>query len=107
MATIDRIDGFSFVFDEPGGTSHLLPGRPLEQTRRVDRPPGSGFAVWLSSFSGSFVSGTMLRQRPLGQFRVSVGIRDTNVLVCRVRLTDENMDDPVRVRVGACVMFLS
>ncbi|MFA7440481.1 MAG: hypothetical protein WCZ66_05870 [Sphingomonadaceae bacterium] len=108
MTTIAGIVSFSFDFDEPGGRDHLLPGRPLVQTQTLDRPRGSGFVVGLSGFNAAFVTGgNFLTQRPLGQFRVNVGIRNFNELVCSVRLTDENMDDAIRVIVRGTVMFFT
>lgn len=107
MASIVGVVPFSFTFFEPGGTDHLLPGRPLEQTQTVNRPRGAGFMVSLSGFSGAFVTngGNLLTQRPFGQFEVFAGIRDVNVLVCRVRLTDENSDDPIKINVRGTVLF--
>jgi hypothetical protein len=98
----------SFDFFEPGGPAHLLPGRPLEQTRSFTRPRGSGFFITLSTISGAFVhpDGRTLTQRPLGQFLVTVGVRSPDTIVCRVRLTDENMDDAVSIQVrGALVLI--
>jgi hypothetical protein len=98
----------TFDFFEPGGPDHLLPGRPLEQSVTFTRPPGSGFAVILHGFNGAFVHPDQtLTQRPLGQFRVSVGVAQPNTLVCRVRLTDENMDDPIRIVVQTSVMLFT
>jgi hypothetical protein len=97
-----------FEFFEPGGTSHLLPGRPLEQSVPFTLPQGAGFFVTIRSFTGAFVHpDKTLTQRPFGLFSVSVGVRDRSVLVCRVRLTDENMDDAVLIRVGAFVMMFT
>ena len=107
MFSIIDIVGFLFDFFEPGGTNNLLPGRPLEQTRRIQRPRGSGAAVWLTTISGAFVTGggRTLTDRPLGQFRVKVGLREPDILVCQVRLTDENMDDAIRIQVRGAVLF--
>ena len=104
MFTIRRFEDILFDFNEPGGTSHLLPGRPLEQSRRFDRERDAGAAVWLTSVNGAFVNGGSLGDRPLGQIRASVGIRDSAV-VCRVRLTDRNMDDAIRFQVRCTVMI--
>ncbi len=78
-----------------------------EQTSAVPLPPGAGFITLLNSLDYAFVrspGSTTLTERPLGQFHVAVGMRGNN-LVCRVRLTDTNADDPVRVRVTAGVLF--
>jgi hypothetical protein len=109
MASILGGEAFFFDFFEPGGPNNLKPGRPLEQSRRINRPAGSGFMVSLSQINGAFVTGggNTLTQRPLGQFNVRVGVRDPNILVCRVRLTDENMDDPIRIQVGGFVLFFA
>lgn len=109
MFSIVKIDGFFFDFFEPGGPDHLLPGRPLEQTATIVRPSGAGFMVCLNLINGAFVTngGANLTQRPLGQFNVSAGFRDPNTLVCRVRLTDENMDDPIRIQVRGAVLFFA
>jgi hypothetical protein len=97
-----------FEFFEPGGTAHLLPGRPLEQSAPFTLPQGAGFFVTLSSFTGAFVHPDKnLTQRPLGLFSVSVGVRTSSTLVCRVRLTDENMDDPILIRVRAFVTMFT
>jgi hypothetical protein len=42
----------------------------------------------------AFTSGSSLTERPLGQLVVDTGMRGDN-LVCGVRLTDSNADDPV------------
>jgi|GEM_PF-2451223 hypothetical protein len=109
MFSIVSIVGFFFDFFEPGGPAHLLPGRPLEQTTTIIRPRGAGFMVCLNLISGAFVTngGGILTQRPLGQFKVSAGFRDPNTLVCRVRLTDENMDDPIHIQVRGAVLFFA
>lgn len=107
MASIVDVVPFFFDFVEPGGPDHLLPGRPLEQTQIINRPRGAGFTVSLAGFSGLFFTdgGASLTQRPLGQFEVFTGIRDFNVLVCRVRLTDENSDDPIHIQVSGTVLL--
>jgi len=109
MFSIISVVGFFFDFFEPGGTNNLLPGRPLEQTRRIIRPRGAGFMVCLNMINGAFVTdgGTSLTQRPLGQFLVRAGFRDPDTLVCRVRLTDENMDDAIRIQVRGAVLFFA
>jgi hypothetical protein len=104
--------GNTFEFLEPGGPDHLLPGRPLEQSVRIvpptGTPAGAGFFVVLRGFEGAFVSpdGRFLRERPFGQFRVRVGVI-SGALVCRVRLTDINMDDAVFIRVHAFAAFIT
>lgn len=109
MASILGGEAFFFDFFEQGGTNNLLPGRPLEQTKVINRPRGSGFLVSLFQITGAFVTdgGNLLTQRPFGMFHVRVGVRDPNILVCRVRLTDENSDDPIRIQVGGAVLFFA
>lgn len=107
MTTIAALVPFFFDFNEPGGRDHLLPGRPLEQTRLLERPRNSGFLVALAGFNAAFVNGNQLTDRPLGQIQVWTGIRNDNELVCRVRLTDENSDDAIRVQVRGSVLFFT
>ena len=109
MFSIVNIVGFFFDFFEPGGPDHLLPGRPLEQTTTIIRPTGAGFMVCLNLINGAFVTngGGVLTERPLGQFLVNAGFRDPNTLVCRVRLTDSNSDDPIRIQVRGAVLFFA
>jgi hypothetical protein len=105
---ITNVIPLSFDFFEPGGPDHLLPGRPLEQTRAFERPPGSGFFVALTTVNGAFVHpDNTLTQRPLGQFLVSLGVRGSNVVVCNVRLTDENMDDAIHIIVRGVLVLLA
>lgn len=52
------------------------------------------------------VNGNTLTERPLGQFVVDVDMRGDN-LVCGVRLTDSNADDPVSIAVTAAVLFFT
>ena len=108
MFSIIDLVPFFFDFNEPGGTSHLLPGRPLEAGQRFTRPRGSGFFIMLTQTNMMFVhpDGT-LTERPLGQMRVRVGVRDPDVIVCRVRLTDENMDDAVRIQVSGVLALIA
>ncbi len=105
VSSIVSVVGADFTFQENSGT----PGRFLEQTRVVSRPPGSGFFVGVNVFRGSFTTPNFLflAERPLGQFNVSVGLRGTNTLVCQVRLTDSNQDDPIDIRVRAFIAFFN
>lgn len=45
-----------------------------------------------------------LTERPLGQFYAGIGLRGNN-LVCTMRLTDSNVDDPVFIQVTGIVVF--
>lgn len=92
-----------FVFRENSN-----PGRVLEQSVAISRPPGAGFFTMISTFSGSYTTSDFrfLTERPLGQFLVSVGLRG-NLLVCTVRLTDSNSDDPIAIVVDATVVFFN
>jgi hypothetical protein len=98
---------FSFEFKKRNQTGTPSPGSTHEQSTVVSIPSGSGFFITLNYIDGGFVENNFntLRERPLGQFFVSVGLRGNN-LVCRVRLTDVNSDDPIIVRVsGTLVTF--
>src|SRR5262245_8646483 len=80
-----------FEFRENSNT----PGRFLEQSVVVNVPSGAGFFCCASQVTGAFTTPNFqfLTERPLGQFHVSVGLRGNN-LVCSVRLSDSNSDDP-------------
>ena len=94
------LNTFSFQLDN---------GNTVEQTVAVNRPPGAGFTVMLQDLYYSFVNRdnrAQLTERPLGQFIADIGLRG-NELVCRVRLTDRNADDPVSIFVSAAVLFFN
>jgi hypothetical protein len=105
VSSIVSIVSAEFLFQENSNT----PGRFLEQSRVVNVPPGTGFFVGLNVIGDAFVTSnfTSLRERPLGQFYVAVGLRNPNVLVCQVRLTDANSDDPIEIRVRAFIAFFN
>lgn len=87
----------------------LNDGNAVEQNVGVARPPGAGFVVMLQDLYYSFVNSNnrqVLTERPLGQFIVDTGLRGDS-LVCRVRLTDRNSDDPVSIFVSAAVLFFN
>jgi hypothetical protein len=110
MWSITDVVGFFFDFFEPGGTNNLLPGRPLEQSQAIQLPRGAGFMVSINSIEGAFVTGNglaFLTQRPFGKFQVRTGVRNGNSIVCQVRLTDENMDDAIRIRVRGSVLVFA
>ena len=99
---------FSFFFFNEGGTGNLKPGRPTTQTVPFKSPPGSGGPlICVSNISGAFVTdgGVHLTQRPLGQFLTNVYLADTNVLGCKIMLSDENGDDPIQVSVKGTLLF--
>jgi hypothetical protein len=104
-AAIRGFQGVSFFFDEPGGPDHLVPGRPLQQQKPVDLLPGDSVIFALMGCSGAFVAGNSLRERPLGQFMVDLSFARPNFMVCRVRLTDQNADDPIKFFVNAVALF--
>jgi hypothetical protein len=98
---------FSFEFKKAGGTGQPSPGSVHEDTRVVSIPSGAGFFITLNYIDCGFREAnlTTLRERPIGQFFASVGMRGNN-LVCQVRMTDVNADDPITVRVrGTVVTF--
>lgn len=91
-----------FEFRENSNT----PGRFLEQSVVVSVPVGAGYFCCTSQVMGAFTTPNFqfLTERPFGQFHVSVGLRGNN-LVCTVRLTDSNSDDPIFIVVDAIVVF--
>jgi hypothetical protein len=94
------LNTFSFQLDN---------GNTTEQTVAVNRPPGAGFTVMLQDLYYAFVdrnNRAQLTERLLGQFIADIGLRG-NELVCRVRLTDRNADDPVSIFVTAAVLFFN
>jgi hypothetical protein len=105
VSSIVSVVSTVFTFRENSNT----PGRTLEQTRTVTRPPGSGFFVGLNAINGAFTTSDFqhLTERPLGQFLASLGLRGNNTLVCQVRLTDSNSDDPIFISVGAFIVFFT
>jgi hypothetical protein len=60
-------------------------------------------------FDGAFVdnSGGVLQDRELGQFFVWTSFRAPNLLVCRVRLTAENIDQPVSIKAKVVALIFS
>lgn len=106
VSTIIGVAPVTFVFNENSNT----PGRLLEQTVVVNRPdPNSGFFIMLAGISGAFTTSDFqfLTERPLGQFLAQVFLRGTDNLVCQVRLTDSNSDDPVSLFVTAVIVFFT
>lgn len=110
--TAAAISGFSvhsFEFFAPHDANHLLPGREMEQTQVVSFAPGSSLIFALMGFDGAFVdnSGGILQDRELGQFYVWTSFRAPNLLVCRVRLTAENIDQPVSIKAKVVALIFS
>jgi len=104
VASIVSVVGVNFTFQENANT----PGRVLQQTRSVTRPAGSGFFTGLNFFKSSFTTSNFqfLTERPLGEISVSLGLlADNQTLVCQVRLTDSNQDDPIDIRVRGFIAF--
>jgi len=112
---VQQADGFDVGPSAIGSISQafrtftfvLSDGDFAERTSAVARPAGAGFITFLNGLDFAFVradGSTILTERPLGQFFANVGLRGDN-LVCTVRLTDRNADDPVRVVVTAGVLF--
>ncbi|EJR82841.1 hypothetical protein IK7_02115 [Bacillus cereus VD156] len=98
-----------FGFHNQSGPGHLKPGRPMEQRKRVTRPAGANWTfVGISSINCGFTDGNLsapkLRERPLGQLRASTWVEGDDI-VCRMRLTDENMDDACMMDVTVNVLF--
>jgi len=102
VAGVIRTASHTFEFRRANGEAE-------EKTVAVSRPAGAGFIVMVQDLYYAFMSaasGNTLRERPLGQFVVDVGMRGDN-LVCKVRLTDVNADDPVSISVTAGVLFFN
>jgi hypothetical protein len=108
LAAINSIVGIAqnlFDFRENSGT----PGRLLEQVVPIGIPPGAtGFFTMIPYFTGAFTNGdfTRLAERPLGQYFVQAGLRGTD-MVCRVRLTDSNADDPIFIQARVLIVFFN
>lgn len=102
ITSVVSVASNTFTFRESTGT----PGRVLEQSVVISVPSGAGFFTCIPFFAGAFTneSFTLLRERPLGEFYVAAGLRGNN-LVCTVRLTDSNQDDPILIRATATVVF--
>ncbi|PEP73412.1 hypothetical protein CN581_29825 [Bacillus toyonensis] len=98
-----------FGFHNESGPAHLKPGRTMEQRKRVTRPAGANWTfVGLSSINCAFTDGNLsapnLRERPLGQLLASTWVEGDDI-VCRMRLTDVNMDDACMMQVIVNVLF--
>ncbi len=101
ITSVVSVASNTFTFRETGGT----PGRVLEQSVVIRVPSGAGSFICTPYFTGAFITRDgFLTERPLGQFFVSTFLRGDN-LVCRVRLTDSNQDDPIFIQVTATVVF--
>ena len=99
---IVSVASHTFTFKENSNT----PGRTLEQSVVVNVPTGAGYFTCIPYFTGAFTSSdfTHLTERPLGQFMIAAGLRGNN-LVCTVRLTDSNSDDPIFIESTVTVVF--
>lgn len=102
ITSVIKVASYTFTFKENQNT----PGRLLEQSVVVDVPNGAGFFVCTPYTTGAFTNANfdLLTERPLGQFYVNAGLRGNN-LVCSVRLTDANADDPILIEVTAIAVF--
>lgn len=105
VSSIVSVASVDFIFQENSNT----PGRLLEKSVVVNRPPGTGFFIGTNVIRHSFTSSDFatLTERPLGQLFAGVGLRGQNVLVCQARLTDSNSDDPVDIRIRAFIVFFN
>ncbi|KEK20763.1 hypothetical protein [Bacillus gaemokensis] len=98
-----------FGFHNQSGPDHLKPGRPMEQRKRVTRPAGANWTfVGLSAINCAFTDGNLsapkMRERPLGQLLAETWVEGDDI-VCKMRLTDGNMDDPCWMYVTVNVLF--
>jgi hypothetical protein len=102
VTSIVNVVSHLFSFRENSNT----PGRRLEQSVVVTIPSGAGFFLCLSTLNGAFTSSNFqnLNERPLGQFMATLGMRGDN-LVCTVRLSDNDANDPIAIDVRALVVF--
>lgn len=102
VSSIVSVASQVFTFNENSNS----PGRFLEKSVVINVPSGTGFFTCIPTFMGAFTTGDFqnLTERPLGEFFVSIGLRGNN-LVCQVRLTDANGDDPIYIKVTAIVVF--
>jgi len=102
VSSIVNVVPRNFTFRESSGT----PGRILEQSVAITRPPNAGFFTIIFSINGAFTTPDFqfLTERPLGQFMASLGLRGDN-FVCTVRLTDSNQDDPIFISVTGAIVF--
>jgi len=102
ITSIVGVASHTFTFRENANT----PGRTLEASTVVTVPAGAGFFTMVNTFSGAFTTSDFqfLRERPMGQFFVNLGLRGNN-FVCRVRLTDANSDDPILISVTGIIAF--
>jgi hypothetical protein len=96
---------FRFEFKKRNQTGTPAPGSVFEDTRVVTIPSGAGFFITLNYIDCGFREENLvtLRERGVGQFFAAVGMRGNN-LVCQVRMTDSNADDPMTVRVAGTVV---
>lgn len=110
MAQVLGMRTFHFGFTHFGGTNNLLPGRGETQTARLGLPQGATAFAALAGINCGFINGNLdsppmtLRERPLGQLRVDLEVQG-DTLMCHMRLTDENSDDPCVMRVTVNVLF--
>jgi hypothetical protein len=104
VSSIVNVVGATFLFRENSNT----PGRVLEQSQVVNVPAGAGFFTGINGIDGAFTTSdfTHLTERPLGEFSAFVGLRGNN-LVCTVRLTDSNSDDPIQIVVRGFIAFFA
>lgn len=102
VTSIVSVASHTFTFRENNNT----PGRFLEQSVVVDVPTGAGYFTSVPFVGAAFTTSNyqLLTERPLGQIYFSAGLRGNN-LVCGVRLTDSNSDDPISVQVTCIVVF--
>jgi hypothetical protein len=102
VTSIISVASHTFTFNENTNT----PGRFLEQSVVDNVPSGAGYFTTVPYFRAAFTTSNFqhLTERPLGQVYFSAGLRGNN-LVCGVRLTDSNSDDPISIVVTCIVVF--
>jgi len=96
-----------FSFREVANT----PGRTHEQAVKVTIPPDAGWFMTINYFEGLFIKPDgNLTERPLGGIYYRTYVEERNgakMLVCRVRLTDSNQDDPIAIGVGVGLVTIT
>lgn len=102
LISVVSVASHTFTFRENSNT----PGRFLEQLVVVNVPLGAGFFTTMPYIMGAFTTRDFQRltKRSCGQFYAGIRLGGNN-LVCTVRLTDPNADDPVFIQVTEIVVF--
>ncbi|MFI6702803.1 hypothetical protein ACIBJC_28320 [Streptomyces sp. NPDC050509] len=93
----------NFAFEGPAPGER--PGDVRSQRKPIDLQPGDSVVFALMAFSGAFISGANLTERQLGQMMAVLSFAPPNLMVCSIRLTDINSDDPIQFYVNGVALF--